>query len=149
MTDPSDLFQDFNEDQMELLRPLFEQLSYRAGTVVFQQGTPAEFLYFVMDGNVEVSHKPYDGTPITVSHVEKGGLFGWSAVMGSERYTSSATAIEEVRAYRVRGSELRRFCREHPEAGQQILDRLADGVSSRWKDAHKQVHSLLMQSLKN
>ena len=147
--DPIDIFKDLDEDQMELLRPLFESLSCQAGMVVFQQGTPADFLYFVITGKVEVSFKPYDGTPITVSHVEKGGLFGWSAVVGSEKYTSSAIAIEEVKAYRVRGSELRKFCREHPEAGKDILERLANGVSSRWKDAHKQVQAILLQGLKN
>lgn len=134
---------------MELLKPLFESLSYQAGTAVFQQGTPADFLYFVITGKVEVSYKPYDGTPITVSHVEKGGLFGWSSVVGSEKYTSSAVAIEEVNVFRVRGTELRKLCREHPEAGKDILERLADGVSSRWKDAHKQVKSILLQGLKN
>lgn len=134
---------------MELLKPLFESLSCRAGTVVFQQGAPADFLYFIITGKVEMSFKPYDGTPITVAHMEKGGLFGWSAVVGSENYTSSATAIEEVKAFRVRGTELRKFCVEHPEAGKDILERLADGVSSRWKDAHRQVQSILLQGLKN
>ena len=134
---------------MELLKPLFENLSCQAGMVIFQQGTPADFLYFIVTGKVEMSFKPYDGTPITVSHVEKGGLFGWSAVLGSEKYTSSAIAIEEVKAVRVRGSELRKFCAEHPQAGKDILERLADGVSSRWKDAHKQVQSILLQGLKN
>jgi CRP/FNR family transcriptional regulator, cyclic AMP receptor protein len=147
--DQIDIFKDLDKDQMELLKPLFESLSCQAGTVVFQQGTPADFLYFVVTGKVEMSFKPYDGTPITVSHVEKGGLFGWSAVVGSEKYTSSAIAIEEVKAYRVRGSELRKFCVEHPEAGRDILERLADGVSERWKDAHKQVQSILLQGLKN
>ena len=147
--DPANVFKDFDEDQMELVRPLFEQLSYQAGSVVFQQGTPADFLYFLIDGNVEVSFKPYDGTSMTVSHIEKGGLFGWSALVGSEKYTSSAMAIEEVKTFRVRGSDLRKFCLDHPEAGRDILDRLADGVSSRWKDAHKQVQSILLQGLKN
>ena len=134
---------------MELIKPLFERLSCQAGTVVFQQGTPADFLYFIITGKVEMSFKPYDGTPIIVGHMEKGGLFGWSAVVGSENYTSSAIAIEEVKALRVRGSELRKFCVEHPEAGKNILERLADGVSSRWKDAHRQVQSILLQGLKN
>jgi CRP-like cAMP-binding protein len=147
--DQIDIFKDLDEDRMELIRPLFESLSCKAGTVVFQQGTPADFLYFIITGKVEMSFKPYDGTPITVSHVEKGGLFGWSAVVGSENYTSSAIAIEEVKAIRVRGSELRKFCIEHPEAGKDILERLADGVSSRWKDAHKQVQSILLHGLKN
>jgi len=147
--DHIDIFKDLDEARMELIRPLFESSSCKAGMVVFQQGTPADFLYFIVTGKVEMSFKPYDGTPITVSHVEKGGLFGWSAVVGSEKYTSSAIAIEEVKAVRVRGSELRTFCIEHPEAGKEILERLADRVSSRWKDAHKQVQAILLQGLKN
>ena len=143
------IFKDLDEEQMDLLRPLFEELSFQAGTVIFQQGETAEFLYMLINGTVDMSFKPYDGMPITVSHIGKDGLFGWSAVVGSEKYTSSAIAIEEVEAFRVRGTELRKICREHPEAGKAILERLADGVSSRWKDAHKQVQSILLQGLKN
>jgi CRP-like cAMP-binding protein len=141
------IFTESGEDQMDLLKPLFEELSFRAGTLIFQQGESAIFLYLVINGKVDVSFKPYDGMPITVSHVGKGGLFGWSAVVGSDKYTSSATAIEAGKAFRVRGSELRRFCIEHPEAGKVILEHLADGASSRWKDAHKQVKSILFQGL--
>jgi len=143
------IFTELDEDQMDLLRPLFEELSFQAGTVIFQQGEAAEFLYLLINGRVDMSFKPYDGMPITVSHVGKDGLFGWSAVVGSEKYTSSAIAIEAVKAFRVRGRELREFCVEHPEAGKVILERLADEVSSRWKDAHKQVKSILLQGFKN
>jgi CRP-like cAMP-binding protein len=94
-----------------------------------------------------MSFKPYDGNLMTISHVEKGGLFGWSAVIGSEKYTSSAIAIEDVQAFRVRGVDLRKFCVEHPDTGRDILEHLADGVSSRWKDAHKQVKALLAQGI--
>ena len=132
---------------IDLLSPLFEAFSCQPGTVIFQQGDQAEFLYLVTGGKVDMSFKPYDGIPITVSHVGKGGLFGWSAVVGSDKYTSTAVAIENVDAFRVHGSDLRRFCREHPEAGKDILERLADGVSSRWKDAHKQVQAILFQGI--
>ena len=132
---------------IDVLSPLFETISCQPGTVIFQQGDQAEFLYLVIDGKVDMSFKPYDGIPITISHVGKGGLFGWSAVVGSEEYTSSAMAIEDVEAFRVHGSDLRKFCVEHPEAGKDILERLADGVAFRWKDAHKQIKSLLVQGI--
>lgn len=132
---------------MDLLSPLFEPYSCEPGTVIFQQGTTAEFLYLVISGTVDMSFKPYDGNPITISHVGKRSLFGWSAVLGSEKYTSSAIAIENVEAFRIRGSELRKLCLEHPEAGKDILEGLADGVSSRWKDAHQQVKALLVQGI--
>jgi len=141
------IFNELDEDQVELLRPLFEPFSCRAGEAIFQQGGPAEFLYLVISGVVDMSFKPHDGSAMTISHVERGGLFGWSAVVGSEKYTSSAIAIKDVKAFRVHGSELRKFCLEHPETGTEILERLADGVSSRWKDAHKQIKSLLVQGM--
>jgi CRP-like cAMP-binding protein len=143
----AELFRELAEHQMDLLSPLFEPFSCEPGTVIFQQGSPAEFLYLVISGTVDMSFKPYDGNPITISHVEKGSLFGWSAVLGSEKYSSSAIAIEDVETFRIRGSELRKLCLEHPEAGKDILEGLADGVSSRWKDAHQQIKSLLVQGI--
>lgn len=134
-------------DQMKLLEPLFEKFSCSPGRVIFQQGEQADFLYLLIDGKVDMSFKPYDGNPITISHIGEGGLFGWSAVVGSDKYTSSAVAIEAVNAVRVHGSDLRKICREHPKAGKEILERLADGVSSRWKDSHKQVQSILIQGM--
>ena len=134
---------------MDLLKPLFEPYSCSAGITVLQQDAPADYLYLVISGAVEMIYKPYDGTLITVGHVEKDGLFGWSAVIGSEKYTSSAIAIEKLEALRIRGSELRKLCVEHPEAGKEILERLASSVSSRWKDAQAQVKSILEQGLKD
>ena len=134
---------------MDLLKPLFEPFSCNAGVTVLQQGTPAEYLYLVISGAVEMTYKPYDGTLITISHVEKDGLFGWSAVVGSEKYTSSAIAIENLETMRIRGSELRKLCVDHPEAGKEILERLASSVSSRWKDAQAQVKSILEQGMKS
>jgi len=142
------IFIELDNKQMEMLQPLFEPFSCRAGTVVLQQGMPAEHMYLIVKGKVEVSYKPYDGTPITISLLEENGLFGWSAVVGSSEYTSSATAIEDLEALRMRGSDLRRFCGEHPEEGREILEHLANAVSSRWKNAHEQVKSMLIQGMK-
>ena len=142
------IFKELDADQLKLLKPLFEKFSCAPGTVIFQQGERAEFLYLLIHGKVGISFKPYDGMPITVTHVGKDGLFGWSAVVGSKKYTSSAVAIEAVEAVRVHGSDLRKLCRENPEAGKEILERLADGVSFRWKDAQKQVQSILIQGMK-
>ena len=141
------IFDELDEDLIDLLSPLFEEFSYQPGTTIFRQGEQSEFLYLVINGKVDMSYKPHDGGSITISHVGKGGIFGWSAVVGSDTYTSTAVAIGDVEAFRVHGSDLRKFCREHPQEGKDILERLADGVSSRWKDAHKQVQSILLQGI--
>lgn len=141
------IFRELDQNQLDLLRPLFEPFACQAGTVILEQGAPAKCLYLLISGTVEVSFKPYDGNPFTLSSVEKGGLFGWSAVVGSEKYSSSAIAATDVEAFRVRGDALRQFCLAHPEAGIDILERLADGVSFRWRDAHQQIKSLIVQGM--
>ena len=141
------IFKDLKENNMELLSSLFEPFTCRAGATILQQGMPADYLYLVISGKAQVSYKPYDGNPITVAHVEKGGLFGWSAVVGSKNYTSSAVAIGPLEAKRIKGSALRKLCIDHPEAGKDILESLASSVSSRWKDASEQVRSILAQGL--
>jgi len=143
------IFKDLDQKYMGLLKPLFEPFACLAGTTVLQQGKPADYLYVVIRGTVQMTYKPYDGVPMTISHVEKDGLFGWSAVVGSEKYTSSAIAIENLEALRIRGSELRKLCADHPEAGKDILERLAGSVSVRWQDAQSQVKSILEYGLKN
>jgi CRP-like cAMP-binding protein len=141
------IFDELDENQQDLLKPLFEPFSCKASEVIFRQGAPVKFLYLVTKGMVDISFKPHDGDPITISHVEKGGLFGWSAVIGSKTYTSSAIAIEDVEAFRVSGNELRKFCLEHPEVGNDILESLANGVSSRWNNTHKPIKSILVQGM--
>lgn len=147
--DLNPLFHGIESEYIALLRPLFERVSFQAGTTVIEQGVAADFIYLIESGKVAISYKPYDGEPITITHVEAGGLFGWSALVGSRNYTSSGVATEDLDAMRMRGSDLRKLCAEHPEAGKVILDRLANAVSSRWKDAHEQVKSILESGIKS
>lgn len=142
------LFHGLEVQYLVLLRPLFERVSFHAGMVVVEQGGPADYLYLIERGLLGIVYRPYDGEPITITHVEVGGLFGWSAVVGSPNYTSSGIAVEDLDVIRVRGSDLRRLCNENPEAGRAILDRLAEAVSARWKDAHEQVRSMLKNGMK-
>lgn len=142
-------FRDMNEEYIHLIQPLFERYTCHSGETVFRQGQPADYLYLVLDGKAQVTYKPYDGTQITVAHVEKDGLFGWSAVLGSQTYTSSVTAIEDLDTFRILGSELRKLCVDNPGAGSEILEVLANVVSSRWKNSHEQVKAILVSGLRN
>lgn len=142
------VFASLLDAHMQLLEALIETVNYPAGSFIIQQNSPAEYLYIVLGGKVQISFKPYDGIPITVSHVEPGGLFGWSAVIGSETYTSSAIAIEDLKAIRIHGDELRGVSAENPEAGRAILNSLANAVSARWKDAREQVKLILEKGMK-
>lgn len=142
------IFANLQEERVELLKRLAEAVAYEAGEEVIRQGDHAEYFYIIRKGKVQISFKPYDGNPITVSHVGAGELFGWSAVIGSEKYTSTGIVIEPLEAIRIRGDELRKLIRKDPEAGQAILNSLASAISTRWKDAREQVRLILENGMK-
>jgi len=137
------LFQDLDPEQIALLKPLFEQFTCPADTVIFEQDTPATYLYLLIKGEVVIRYKPYDGPPITLTRLRNGDVFGWSAVVGSPRYTSSIISESEVEGIRIRGNHLLKLFSDAPETGKVVMDRLARVVSPRWGNAQAQVQSIL------
>ncbi|GAB4503511.1 MAG: hypothetical protein Fur0043_05030 [Anaerolineales bacterium] len=140
-------FQNVDERTLSLFAELFEPFSCPEGTVIFEQGERANFIYLLLSGKIEIRYKPYDGPPITVTNLSKGHFFGWSAVIGNPTYTSGAVCKKDCIAIRMRNIDLYDFCVREPEAGCLILDLLAQSVSNRWKNAHDQIHSLLNSRL--
>lgn len=143
------LFDGFSEDQKNLLRPLFMPSECHAGTVLFEQGDHATYFYLVRSGEVAIHYKPEDDEDIVIARIKPGGMVGWSAVIGRRSYTSAAICTDFTELLRVRGSDLQKLCVEHPETGNQFVDRMADAVAQRLETNHPQVLQLLENGLRN
>jgi CRP/FNR family transcriptional regulator len=143
------LFEGISEDQIALLRPLFVASECHAGTVLFEQGEPAVYFYLMISGEVAIHYKPEDDQDIVIAHIKPGGMIGWSAVIGRRSYTSAAICTEYTKLLRVRGVDLQTLCRQHPETGNQFVDRMAELVAQRLESSHPQVLQLLENGLRN
>lgn len=141
------LFRDLVPEHLCLLQPLFIPCEFSADSVLFEQGDPADNLFAVVSGEVVVNFKPDDGPIITVARVQPGSIVGWSAALGSRRYTSSAVCTTSSQLLRVRGDDLRRLCLQHPDTGTVFLDRLATVIAERLHSTHDLVLSLLQLGL--
>jgi CRP-like cAMP-binding protein len=138
---------DLTPEQYDLLSPLFAHVDFPLPTTICQQGRKADYLYFLLEGNVSVRYKPHDGPRITLTQLHPGDVFGWSAVIGNPTYTSDAVSTTAVRLLRVRGLALRNVCREYPTPGSQILEKLADAVAARWVYSRQQIHGILRREV--
>lgn len=137
------LFQDLKPGQIAQLDPLFERLTFAPNTTLFAQDQPANYLYILLKGKAAITYKPYDGPSITITHLQTGAVFGWSAVVGSKQYTSSSCSLTDVEVARVLTADLWKFVHNHPETGEFLLNRIASSVSTRWANAHIQVQAML------
>ena len=143
------LVEGLSDDQIDALRPLVKDVNIKEDQIIFKQGDRADFLYFVLEGKVSIQFNPDDGPVLCVAEVDEGDVFGWSAALGSECYTSSAVCIDQGVCIRMEGEELKKLCQDHPETGILILNRLAGVIAQRLRGTHDKVVELLHQGLNN
>jgi len=141
-------FQGLSSADRKRILANFRAEDHRAGEVFFQQYQPADRLYLLVSGRVEIRFKPYDGEALTVSIIEAGGVFGWSAALGRSSYTSGAVCTADGRCLSIRGRDLRRICEDHPATGVILLERLAEVIALRLTSTHDHVMDLLRQGVR-
>ena len=89
------IFAGLDGDQISQLSPFLVECSLQKDMVIFEQGPACEYLYILLTGEVAVRYKPYDGPLLAVARIEPGGVFGWSAALGRDVYTSGAVALQD------------------------------------------------------
>jgi len=134
--------------EIQLLAPFFAPQTWVAGTVVFEQGDYAEYLYLVVSGELTIRYKPDDGPMMNITHIQPGGIFGWSAAMGNPAYTSGAVCALDSEVLRIRGADLRMICEKHPELGKVILNRLSAIIAERQLSQQNRVNSMLANGMR-
>jgi CRP-like cAMP-binding protein len=138
-------FRNLTSEQLAQIVPLIEPCRYSKDDFIFEQGELAGYLFIVVKGEVNIRYKAYDGPEMSVARVGPGGIFGWSAALGREQYTSSAICLEDSQIFRINGRSMRRMCDENPETGVVLLERLAMAISGRETHKQNQVVSMLSQ----
>lgn len=143
------LFQDLSPVQLNMLEPLFVPYNCHTGTVVFEQGEQAEYLYLVVSGEVAIRYKPEDGPRIKIATIRPGGVVGWSALIGKRFYTSAVECSTYTQLLRLSGTDLQSLCEQHPKTGTIILERLVAIVAERLRITNPEMYELLESSLRH
>lgn len=134
-------------EHLKILLPLFTPCYHQPLKVIFSQGEDAAYLYFLAEGAVAVSYKPYDSSSVRLTQVNPGGVFGWSAVLGRGKYSMTATTLDESVSFRVKGKDLYKLCQNYPETGIMVIENLAVGIADKYRSTRQFVISILTKSM--
>ena len=141
------IFSRLTEEQQGLLIPLITLCHIPGTSFLFKQGEPAKNLYIIESGTIEILFKPFDGPDLSVSRISRGGVFGWSSTLGRDSYTSTARTLGVSEIYRFNCLELQTMCKQDPDTGVIILDRLASAIVERPEGTHYEIMSILNQGM--
>ncbi|MGA9575088.1 MAG: cyclic nucleotide-binding domain-containing protein [Lysobacterales bacterium] len=94
---------------------------HAAGSVIYPEGNPAEFLYVIVSGEVELS---LGGELLEVEKL--GGIIGEMALFDSAERSATAKALTDVKLARLDRDQLTAMMKENIEFSLQIMAVLAN-----------------------
>lgn len=130
-------FSALSEDQLRSLSMIGRQATYQPGEILQDQGTPAQVLYFLLDGGVELSYVVEDSyypekrREIDVSDVAPGEPFCISALIEPRVMTAAVRASRPSQVVAFDRQELYRLFGEDPSLEIILMRRIAKAAMER------------------
>jgi len=114
-----------------------EEVKYPEGTVLFEKGDNAEYLYVLKKGALNLQIK--NGGRLNFNLSEQGDIFGWSSLTEHGQYTASGICASDIEVLRIDRDRLEKIFRKHPEVGYIVLKRLTGVIAKRLLTAYQQL----------
>ena len=121
--------------ELQEIAKICERVTFRNGERVFEAKHPAEYLYVVGTGLIDlrfdVTHY-LASSEITLGQIDKGGIFGWSTFAYPYLYTVSAIAVRDSELLRIKQNDLTQVCTSNSHLGYGIMSKIAQTISERF-----------------
>lgn len=119
-----------------LLAEHAEERRLARGALVVRQHGPADFVWILLEGSVEILLRfEIVGDLLVGVQRETGSVVGWSAFREPHLYTSSARCEQECRLLAVPRSAFEEIFARDPLVGANILRRVAATIDARLEGA--------------
>ena len=108
-----------------------EEVVYPAGQTVFAPGEPADALYVVLSGKVEVRRGPAGKPPMPLATVGQGSVIGGGSCLNQHPRSAMAVVLEESRLHRIEGARFRVLLEKGEVAAFKFVHEFAKILSAR------------------
>ena len=109
-------FSGLNSSQLQALADITEQISFGKGTTIFEESQPANNLYLLVSGVVDLFYKseeefrPQSRKEFSVGEINPGEPFGLSALLEPHVLTATARASQSCQVLEIDAVALRGLC---------------------------------------
>ena len=138
-----EIFQLLRPEQVNALSAAAEEISLRAGDVVFQRGESAEDFYAVLKGQVALRLPQPDGVSVLIDEVTEGAIFGSCVCFQIDSYTLSATCSKDSRILKIKAATLKKLMDEDLVMGYAIQTLISRVYFKRYIDTMRKLQSIV------
>ncbi len=100
--------------ELEKLAELMEQVSFKAGQVVFHKHDPGDALYIVESGTLRLWVLDEDAKQVTLAELQAGDFTGEIAVLDNGERSANETALTDTVLHKLRSDHFQEFLMQHP-----------------------------------
>ncbi|HEY8982339.1 MAG TPA: cyclic nucleotide-binding domain-containing protein [Streptomyces sp.] len=129
------------EHRHRLMR-LAREVSFPAGTRLFDEGGRADRFWVVRTGRVELDMKVPGQRAVVIESLGHDELVGWSWLLGPHAWHLGATATTPVRAHQFDGVAVRSLCQDDPALGSAVALWVGGIVAHRLRSARTRLLDL-------
>ncbi|MFE7896899.1 cyclic nucleotide-binding domain-containing protein [Streptomyces sp. NPDC057424] len=131
MTSTTNLSTGLTAGHREQLMRMAREVSFDAGTRLFEEGRRADRFWIVRTGTVALDLRVPGRRAAVVESLGHGELVGWSWYFPPYVWQLGGQALSPVRAYEFDAEAVRAMCAEDPEFGRAIADWVGRVVAHR------------------
>ena len=145
------IFEGLTDSQLERIAEICTEQTHPAGSLIIEEGEPAERLYILREGRValEMGVRMWPEQRIRQMRVETlsaGQPFGLSTLTNSDVWTMSARAVDRCRSIALGAQDLRRLMDSDPAMGYEINAGLTNVLAERLRYTRLSLTEFLGQS---
>ena len=138
-------FHSLDDTQLRAVATIAEEETVEAGVTLFNEGQPAEVLYFLEDGHVDLYHTIGETNPsdvrkwISVGEINPGEPFSISALIEPYILSSTARVSRPSRIIKIEAKLLRALIDKDHKLAYQLTYQAAKAVIERLHSTHIQL----------
>ncbi|MFC1491241.1 cyclic nucleotide-binding domain-containing protein [Nitrospinota bacterium] len=120
------LFESMSPEQLKILSNISEEMTFNTGDVLFNEGDPADYLYIIVDGEIEIIKNHASPQQVRLAVLGTKASFGEMAIFGSEGRSATAVASMDSSFLAMRKEHLLLLIQENPTISTAIVFQLAN-----------------------
>ena len=130
-------FGPFNDDQLRAIAKVADEASADVGEELFEECAPADSLYLLLEGSVELFYKseeefhPKTSREFSVGDINPGEVFAISSVISPFVINATARATRPCKFVKIDAISLRKMFDEDPQMGYIAMHQVTKAIMER------------------
>lgn len=130
------IFENLLSSELKEVAKLTHERTYKKNEFIFKKMAPAEGMYVILSGNVQIVDPDSD---ITITSLKTNDFFGELALLDEEPRSASAIAITQSRLIGFFRTDLLTLMERSPELGNKLLLNLSRVLGERLRRTNQEL----------